>query len=329
MIFVVLLCSLCLSISGIFYWKSMEEKEKYFERNFPVKAQKNFHTFYLDEKTKTTTQQTNVEVVTTKPYFDRVVYNRVGKCGSRTMQDIIKKLSKKNKFNFHLSSINSDTRPKLQNLISEVKLIDSLPSPMLYSRHIHYINFLKFGVKHPIYINLIRDPIERFSSNYHFKRYGDMLKKGPRSNEINEENLNLDINDCILKNYSECMPGKLWYIVPYFCGQESFCRFPSKEALTRAKMNVLDEYIVVGILEDFIGTLKVFEKILPTHFNGASEIYAEMLESSNRKNTSTVGKKKLSPEAYKVLRSRMLYDYEFYKFVVDLFKFKKNQLNIK
>ena len=99
-------------------------------------------------------------------YMSRIVYNRVGKCGSRTMQNVIRKLARVNNFNFFISPITSDFHPKLTDLAKEVKLISSIAPPMLYSRHIHYVAFEKFGAAQtkPIFINLIRDPVSRYLS---------------------------------------------------------------------------------------------------------------------------------------------------------------------
>ena len=33
-----------------------------------------------------------------------------------------------------------------------------------------------------------------------------------------------DINECILENYPECSNPRLFYIIPYFCGQHPRCR---------------------------------------------------------------------------------------------------------
>lgn len=33
--------------------------------------------------------------------------------------------------------------------------------------------FIRFGIEQPVYINIIRDPINRFLSNYFFRRFGD------------------------------------------------------------------------------------------------------------------------------------------------------------
>lgn len=276
----------------------------------------------LDENDIPVVIQQNREI------FQKVVYNRVGKCGSRSMQNIIKVLADQQKFNFYISPVSNDTRPKMLDLSKEVKLISNLQTPALYSRHIHYINFAKFGELQPVYINMIRDPIERFSSQYHFKRYGDFISKKQRGGKtLTEGQRNMNINDCILRNHSDCMGLKLWYIIPYFCGQDPICRLPSVEGLRRAKMHVLDNYLAVGVLEDFNGTLKVFEKLLPDYFTGASSIWSGIVGSESSK-TSTRGKQTLSREAYEVLKERLAYEYDFYNFVYNIYKNLKVQLNI-
>jgi len=320
----VLMFPLCFILSAVWLWKRngfWSHTKKSMELNDDYKTLID----HIDVNLSTETVLSNNK---NENFLSRIVYNRVGKCGSRTMQNIIRVLSKKNSFNFYLSPLSNDTRPKLNFLIEEIKLINSIASPMLYSRHIHYINFRKFGLLSPVYINLIRDPIERFSSNYHFKRFGDMINNQGRQAGLSDHDRYMNINDCILKNHSECMTNGLWYMIPYFCGQEAFCRTPSVEALRRAKMNVLDNYIAVGILEDFEGSLKVFEKLLPQHFSGVTQVYNDFLQDSNRKNTSTIGKKRLSEKAIAVLRSRMHYDYDFYYFVIALFKNLKKKLSI-
>ena len=262
--------------------------------------------------------------------FSRVVYNRVGKCGSRSMQNVISELSKKNGYQFYLSEISNQTRLSPLALKEEIRLIYSVEPPMLYSRHIAYINFAKFGQVPPIYINMIRDPIERFSSQYHFKRNGDMRKPGiSRSQKtLDKFTKELDINDCVLQNFTECSAEKLWYIVPYFCGQDTLCRRPSPEALMRAKRHLLDGYLMVGFVEDFEGTLKVLEKLLPMFFGGAVDIWKE-ISNSSLVDTSTYKKRHIRPEVKGILQKRMAYEYDFYRFALNLYKNVKGQLGIK
>jgi len=270
-----------------------------------------------------------IKFVQKEMFFPRVVYNRVGKCGSRSMQNVIAKLWEKNDFQFYLSNISNQTRLPALDLENEVKLIYSIETPMLYSRHIAYINFAKYGLVPPIYINMIRDPIERFSSQYHFKRNGDMKNPGlVRSlKPMDKFTKELDINECILRNYTECSAEKLWYIVPYFCGQDAMCKRPSSEAVKRAKRHLLDNYLAVGFVEDFEMTLQVFEKLMPLYFKGAPDVWKEL--SGSVSETSTYKKKLIRPEARDVLLQRMEFEYDFYRFALAVFKNLKAQLKLK
>ena len=47
---------------------------------------------------------------------------------------------------------------------------------ILYTRHQYFVDFSSIGWDEgdlPVYINLIRDPIDRFKSFYYFSRYGN------------------------------------------------------------------------------------------------------------------------------------------------------------
>ncbi|KAJ6660203.1 hypothetical protein lerEdw1_018130 [Lerista edwardsae] len=85
----------------------------------------------------------------------------------------------------------------------------------------------RFGGDQPVYINIIRDPINRFLSNYFFRRFGDWRGEQNhmiRTPSMRQEERYLDINVCILENYPECSNPRLFYIIPYFCGQHPRCR---------------------------------------------------------------------------------------------------------
>lgn len=52
-------------------------------------------------------------------------------------------------------------------------LIDDSPEsagPVAYYKHMHFINFEDYGRINPIYVNLVRDPVERVISWYYYIR---------------------------------------------------------------------------------------------------------------------------------------------------------------
>ncbi len=73
----------------------------------------------------------------------------------------------------HIESANSrfsDFRlaPFQQEELTE--MVADLPTPSVYVKHVCYTNFTRLGYPTPIYINLVRDPVERIISWYYYIR---------------------------------------------------------------------------------------------------------------------------------------------------------------
>ncbi|KAK6297570.1 hypothetical protein J4Q44_G00321530 [Coregonus suidteri] len=210
------------------------------------------------------------------PFPSQVVYNRVGKCGSRTVVILLRLLAERHQFNLVSSDIHNKTRLTKHEQVDLMRNISNIPQPFLYTRHVHFLNFTRFRIEQPVYINIIRDPINRFLSNYFFRRFGDW--RGEQNHLIRTPGMKgderyLDINVCILENYPECSNPRLFYIIPYFCGQHPQCREPGVWALERAKQNVLENFLIVGILEELEDVLLLLERLLPHYFTDVLNIY--------------------------------------------------------
>ncbi|XP_061609181.1 uronyl 2-sulfotransferase a [Phyllopteryx taeniolatus] len=266
------------------------------------------------------------------PFPSQVVYNRVGKCGSRTVVILLRLLAEKHQFNLISSDIHNKTRLTKHEQVDLMKNITNIPQPFLYTRHVHFLNFTRFKIEEPVYINIIRDPINRFLSNYFFRRFGDWRGEQNhliRTPQMKDDERYLDINVCILENYPECSNPRVFYIIPYFCGQHPKCREPGPWALDRAKQNVLENYLLVGILEELEDVLLLLERLLPHYFTGVLDIYKSPDHRKMGNLTGTVRKHTPTLEALQVLYHRMRYEYEFYNFVRDQFHLMKKKIGLK
>ncbi|XP_043924868.1 uronyl 2-sulfotransferase [Protopterus annectens] len=266
------------------------------------------------------------------PFPSQVVYNRVGKCGSRTIVLLLRMLSERHGFNFAASDIHNKTRLTKYEQETLIRNISTTEQPYLFTRHVHFLNFSRFGLEQPTYINMIRDPVNRFLSNYFFRRFGDWRSEQNhmvRTPGMKDEERYLDINECILENYPECSNPRLFYIIPYFCGQHPKCREPGEWALERAKQNLNEYFLLVGILEELEDVLLLLERLLPHYFTGAFDIYKSPDYRKQGNLTGTVKKQIPSPEAVEVLYQRMKYEYDFYYHVRDQFHLFKRKLGLK
>ncbi|XP_048858298.1 uronyl 2-sulfotransferase a [Brienomyrus brachyistius] len=266
------------------------------------------------------------------PFPSQVVYNRVGKCGSRTVVLLLRILAEKHRFNLVSSDIHNKTRLTEQEQVDLMKNISVIPQPFLFTRHVHFLNFTRFRIEQPVYINIIRDPINRFLSNYFFRRFGDWRGEQNhliRTPGMKDDERYLDINVCILESYPECSNPRLFYIIPYFCGQHPQCREPGLWALERAKQNVLENFLLVGVLEELEDTLLLLERFLPHYFTGVLSIYKSPDYRKIGNLTGTVRKQTPTVEALRVLYQRMKYEYDFYNFIREQFHLLKKKIGLR
>lgn len=105
-----------------------------------------------------------------------VVYNRVPKTGSTSFIGVAYDLCKKSKF--HVLHVNITANNNVLSLNNQRSFVQNVTHwnfmrPGIYHGHFAYLDFSQFGVAKPLYINLLRKPLDRFISYYYFVRYGD------------------------------------------------------------------------------------------------------------------------------------------------------------
>ena len=246
-------------------------------------------------------------------HADRIFYNRVPKCGSSATMGVIAKLrgtANGVPFQFRHSRIyHTERLPSIRAGTQVVKRLDNRNGAprIIYNRHLYFLNFEMYNRTNPLYINMVRKPVQRFLSEYYFHRF-EHPKKMPRAVR------NRTFDDCVLNNYTECQTRAAFVIIPFFCGQEPMCTEPSRAALEKAKYNVDKFYGVVGLTEDLLTSFALFEQTSPKFFKRMTLVAARHLDSLKSK-FRTHKKPQPSDSALQVMDSRLALENEFYDFV--------------
>ncbi|KAI9581444.1 hypothetical protein GQX74_012769 [Glossina fuscipes] len=266
---------------------------------------------------------------TRKAKMELVFFNRVPKVGSQTFMELLRRLSERNNFQFNRDAVQKVETIRLaedqQQEMAEV--ISDLPVPSVFIKHVCYTNFSKFNLPIPIYINVVRDPVERVISWFYYVRapwyFVERKAAFPDLPLPHPGWLKKDFETCVLSGDQECTYTQGVSVEGigdhrrqslFFCGHAYECTpFNTVGALERAKHAVESQYAVVGVLEDLNTTLAVFEKYIPRFFQGVREIYdtsAEYLTKINKNNF----KPPVSEKVKDIVRRNFTNEIEFYQF---------------
>ena len=209
--------------------------------------------------------------------------------------------------------------------------------PFAMDRHMYFIDTKIYNLEkglEPTWINMVRDPVERFVSNFHWERSEYLWSLHSWLLQPPQEWFDKDINTCIISGDSECQfnPESKYlkeHQLTYFCGSSPECKHVgSMAALHKAKYNAEMYYSVIGIQNDIQTTLEVLEGYIPLFFKGARKEYNKMgikqraddgkvtvIRSSEFVNNDTPRKQNLSELARSILLTNMTLEYEFFEFV--------------
>lgn len=255
-----------------------------------------------------------------------IVYNRVPKTASTSFMGLAYDLCKGNKFN--VLHLNTSKNSHIMSLDDQRRFVMNITGwkekqPALYHGHIAFIDFNKFGVSsRPIFINLIRDPLDRLVSYYYFLRYGDDF----RPHVVRKRKGNtVSFDECVSRGERDCDASIMWLQIPFFCGHAFDCWVPGNEwALTEAKRNLINNYLVVGVTEQLHDFVALLEATLPRFFKGATKLYEDGTKSHLRK---TYNKVHPSAESVAKLQQSTVWKMEqdFYEFALNQFNFLKKQ----
>ena len=271
-------------------------------------------------------------------------HNKMPRSGSTTFANLIDVLSRKN--NFHLlflkANLELTNEPRklvehVENTVAKIRSKENElkreQTPIIVLKHHNFLNFTFFGNREtqpPTYINIARNPIDRFISHYYISRYGTVGSGQPRG-EVHGE-MDLTIEDFFeqIKEEYENKPDKPDYDYLYklygdgyykwFCGIHPLCQAPTTiiKSCEYAKYIILNEYFTIGLLEEFSVTLQLFEKLMPRLFLGAEEVYySENVRIEKAKKISASAfKTGISNETRKWLEQGIFrHDMDLYRFI--------------
>lgn len=251
-----------------------------------------------------------------------LIYNKVGKCGSRSLAWLLIELARRNGIAL-VGSVNSNAL-YLDPLgeAAVLSFLRQLPPGSVYHRHVHFLQLQPsppFGQRF-LHFNVVRHPFERLVSSYYFSRFGDNVKAGVRGS-FDAGTLNETFDECVERRRPACTDeARLWYVVPFFCGQDEACRKPSRWALARAKQHLEKNYLLVGLTEYLSETVQAMESLLPGFFAGASEVWRSNPTVLGRiVATRTKGRLAPSPATRRFVLSKMELELEFYQFAKEKF----------
>merc|ERR1711997_1116159 len=88
-------------------------------------------------------------------------------------------------------------------------MFNSFASPTLYMKHTGFVDFGQLNSPMPIYINIVRDPIERVNSLFYYRRSSSqaelMRKIHPNMPMANKNFFLQQFETCVNEKNPECM----------------------------------------------------------------------------------------------------------------------------
>jgi len=257
-----------------------------------------------------------------------LIFNRVPKVGSVMFMNLLEMLGERNHFSGYkdVQQLVAPIHLDLEDQRKMAEALSELPQPAAYSKHLCYTNFSRFGLPKPIYINMVRTPVERVISWFYYVRspwyYIQRTQNFAEAPLPDIDWISMDFETCVLANNSECNYPEGDTALRdhrrqsiFLCGHDDECNpFNTKDAIERAKFAVENEFAVVGILEDIETSLAVFEKYIPQFFAGATEIYNENKEYFKRINQNNF-KPTVSDEIRKLISPNFTQETELYEFL--------------
>ncbi|CAF1627286.1 unnamed protein product [Adineta ricciae] len=256
-----------------------------------------------------------------KGYPLHVVYNRVPKSASEMLRKLFREQAESRHFTIENEQIFVPFRlsPEVHREIASDIL--NAKAPVLYERHMYFVDFNALKYPQPVYINIIRDPVKRIISQYYWTRQS--CREENRC-YLDMKYFNETLDECVQRrSASECInPAQgVDTILPFFCGHDPKCESLSNYSLNEAKKNIINHYTVVGVVEELYNFLFLLERLFPRFFRNISLRYMSDDQIRIESSTRTTGKRPEPSNSTKAaLRKALALEYDLYDFVKTRFQ---------
>jgi hypothetical protein len=284
-----------------------------------------------------------------------LIYNRMPKCGSSTIQSLLRKLATNNHFTFEDLPTKFTLASPPAAIVLRVSFHldpDGCVTPQTSRRtvvvgHFPYVHASqlwnatsarcrgfragrsKLGT--PVYINLVRDPIDRFVSETNYLWFGPrpLVKMQLARAKARAHGVGGPLSvDALVRAVPDCSSANSPYVnemTRYFCGHAAECtNLTSEGALAMAKMHARESYVAVGVLERLTDSLRLFEAAVPSLLAGLYDAYAQQTVKRQRVTTNVGGNAAEGRGASDVTRAflRRCFDndYRLYEYLKELFE---------
>lgn len=149
---------------------------------------------------------------TSKAQVEIVLFNRVPKVGSQTMMALLNSLSKRHKFEARRDKPSAMETVMLTPTF-EISIADEIMEKgegTTYTKHVAFIDFGKLDLPLPIYINLVRHPVERLISWFYYVRapwyIAERERNFPEQYKVPSIPwLKKSFETCVLQHHEECI----------------------------------------------------------------------------------------------------------------------------
>ena len=83
------------------------------------------------------------------------------------------------------------------------------------------------------------------------------------------------MRECVTNDvkYKECSTDSMFYMIPFFCGQDKLCDSASEASFDRAVQNLERHFLLVGLTEQMDDFFVLLQKIFPVYFKDITKFW--------------------------------------------------------